>query len=290
MPNTLITASRISPLAVALLRRSIVLPGTVSRQAFTDFTGGGGDTVNVRIRSKIAARTQATPGAAITRDAVAETSVPVALSEIYSAVPVADSEWNLDLESFGLQVVAPQAAGIAEAAEDQLAGVMNGLLADSSFALAGSEADTKDQLIAASEALDVLDVPSDGRFLAVSPAIKSRLLAVADFVKVNESGSPEALRRANFGQIYGFTVVSSNALTAGTALAYHSSGFAFASGAPVVPSAVDGSSIAIDGIGMSWLRQYNPDTLSEESVGRVFAGAAAVDAGNRVYKLDTATI
>jgi len=291
MPSTFQQESRISGLAIEILSRQLALPATVARQSFTDFQGGGGDTMTVRVRNKLAARKRATAAgsAAITRDTITETGVDVTLSEVYSAVPVSNFEWELELQSFGQQVLQPQMAGISEAAEDELLAVMNALAADASFTLTASADDTEDKLIAASEALDTADVPLSGRYLAISPAIKSRMLKVPNFVRADGIGNGTAIERATFGDILGFTVVVSNGLTAGTAVAYHRSSFAFAAGSRSVPDSVDGSVGSISDLSLLWMRQWNPDTLNTESVGQLFAGAAAVDAGNRAYKIDTAT-
>lgn len=291
MPSTLQTDARISALSVEILARQFSLPNTVARQSFTDFTGGAGDTITVRVRDKLAARTRATAAGddAITRDAITETGVDVTLAEVYSAVPVTNFEWQLELQDFASQILAPQMAGVAEAAEGYLLTAMNGLAADESFDLTASADDTEDKLIAASEELDNNDVPMSGRYLAISPAIKSRMLKVPNFVRADGIGNGTAIERATFGDILGFTVVVSNGLTSGTAVAYHRSSFAFAAGARSAPDSVEGAVSSTDGLSMLWLRQWNADTLNTESVGQLFAGASAVDAGNRAYKLDTAT-
>ena len=291
MVNTFEYSDRVSRLIVDLLRRNTVLVSTVARQSFVDYSGGGGDTVTVRVREKVAARkrTTAQQGDVITRDQLVETPVPVTLAEIYSAVPVTNAEWEMELEDFGLQVLEPQAAGLAEGAEDELATAMNGLSADESFDLTASTDNTEDALIAASEDLDTKDIPASGRYLAISPAIKSRMLKVPNFVRADGIGYGTAIEQATFGEILGFTVVVSNALTAGTAVAYHRSGFAFASAARSVPDSVEGGFASIDDLTLLWLRQWNDDRARMESYGQLFAGASAVDAGNRVFKLDTAS-
>lgn len=291
MPNTLLTSATISRAALGLLTRNIVLPQTVTRVAETDFRGGHGDTVTIRVPVKVAARVQGTPGAAITYDNITETGVNVTLAHLYNGVKVTDEDLSLDIVDFGAQILQPQAAGIAEGAEDQLAAAMNGLVADQSFALNGTDADTEGAILAAREALSSANVPQGDRFFAVSPEIATRVLSVDKFVRVDESGANNALREAVIGRLYGFTFVESNALTAGTAVAYHRSSFAFANFAPTLPSgAADGASMAVGGTALRWIRHYDPDILSDRSVLSTFAGAAAVDAGNRAYKLDTATI
>lgn len=282
----LLTSQSIASLNVGLLTRQLVLPMTVTRVPGGEFAGDNGDTITVRVPSPGSARTQATPGATITYDDITETSVNVALAHLYHAKRVTDEELSLDIVDFGAQVSAVQIAAVATGAEDQLAAAMNGVAVDDSFALSGSDTDTEDMLVAASEALDTANVPAGDRFLAVSPQVKSRIIKLLD---QSTNAGESALRQATIGDIYGFTVVASNGLTAGTAVAYHRTGFAFANRTPVVPrGAADSATATVGGIGLRHIFQYQPDILSDASVVSTFAGAAVVDA-DRVYKFDTAT-
>jgi len=292
-----LTAQGISSLAIELLTRSLVLPSTVSRIPGGEFAGANGDTITVRVPQPGSARTQATAGATITYDDVTEIPVDVSLSHLYHGKLVSDEEMSLQLEDFGRQITRIQDDAVATGAEDELTTVMNALAADSSFALSGSDTDTEDAIIAASETLDSNNAPAGDRYLAVSPQIKSRILKILD--AADKAGDASALRRAVIGQLYGFTVVASNALTAGTALAYHRSGFAFANRVPVAPrGANDSATATAGGVGLRQIFQYVPDKLSDASVVSTFAGAAAVyedgtgtngSTIKRFYKLDTAT-
>lgn len=283
----LLTSQQISTLSVGLLTRNLVLPNTVARIPGSEFAGNNGDTITVRVPSVGASRTQATPGATITYDDVTETAVDVSLSHLYNAKRVTDEELSLEIIDFGAQVSAVQMEAVARGAENLLAAAMNGIASDDTFALTASNDDTMDTLIAASEALDTANVPSGDRFLAVSPSVKSRLIKILD--NAGDTADTGALRRATVGEVYGFTVVMSNALTAGTAVAYHRSGFAFANRAPVTPRGANDSAVAtVGGVSLRHIFQYQPDILSDASVVSTFAGAAVVDA-DRVVKLTTAT-
>jgi hypothetical protein len=282
-----LTAERISALVVELLARSIVLPGTVNRVPGTDYTGSGGST-KVRIPQPRSAREQLLPGDPITYAAIDELSIDVVLSHWYDAVLISDEALTLEIVEFGKQVLTPMISAVVEAGEDQLAGAMNALAADASFALAESEADTKDVLLAARETLTKNKNPAGGRFLAVSPEIATRLLSVPEFVKVDESGSVSALRDATIGRIYGMTVFESNALTAGTALSYHRMGFAFATLAPAIPRGAGFAAAEMkDGIAIRTVMDFDPGVLSDVLAISTFGGASLVDA-LRVHKMDTA--
>lgn len=293
----ILTAQGISSVAIELLNRSIVLPRTVTMVPGAEFSGSNGDTITVRVPQPGSARTQASPGTTITYDDVDEVAVDVQLSHLYHGKRISDEELSFDLENFARQVTRVQVEAVGIGAEDELATAMNGVAVDDSFALAATADDTKDTVLAARETLTNNNCPSTDRFLAVSAEILTRLLKVDEFVKVNEAGGSDALRNAIVGRIYGMTVVESPALTAGTALAYHRSGFAFANRVPVTPRGVnDSGSASSGGIGLRQIFQYSPDILSDASVVSTFAGAAAVwedgataTDNKRFYKMDTAT-
>lgn len=293
----ILTSQGISGVAIELLTRDLVLPRSATRIPGGEFAGANGDTITVRVPQPGSARTQATPGATITYDDVSEVAVDVTLSHLYHAKRITDEELSLNLEDFSRQVTRVQVSAVATGAEEALATAMNDLAADASFALAASDDDTIAKILAAREALGENNAPAGDRWLAVSPEIATRLLSVDMFTKANESGSTSALRDATLGRIFGFTVVESNALDDGTAVAYHRSGFVFANRVPVRPrGAVDSATATAGGIGLRHIFQYQPDILSDASVVSTFAGAAAVwedgataTDNKRFYKLDTAT-
>lgn len=279
MANTLLTAKGVSSLAVALLTRTLVLPMTVSRIPGGEYGGPNGGTITVRVRTPRAARTQASPGATITYDDLAETPVDVTLAHLYDAARLTEEDLSLSIEDFGAQVTQPQVASVGIGAEDQLATAMNAITAD-----AVSITDVAASLQAAREALTNANVPASERYVAVAPDILTMILGVSDFVRADATGdSLPAIRTATAGRIYGLQVVESPAITAGHAVAYHRSSFAFATRVPVPPRGATQSDTAnYGGLGMRQIFQYQPDILSDVSVLSTFAGASLVDA-NRVY-------
>lgn len=283
-----LTAKGLSRTAIALLTRTLVLPMTATRIPGGEFAGSNGDTITLRVPQPSTARTQATPGSAITYDDVDETAVDVALVHLYHATQITDEDLSLSIETFAEQVTLKQVSAVATRAEDQLAGAMNAIAADDSIALDGTDVEAK--ILDAREALGLADVPSGGRWLAVSPGVATFMLKLDKFTRVDAAGDDSALRDAILGRLYGFMVVESNALDAGTALAYHTSGFAFGNRTPVTPRGAADSAVASEGgVGLRQIFQYDPDILSDASVISTFAGASLVDA-NRVFKLDTATV
>lgn len=294
-----LTAQGIARISLALLSRDLVLPRTFTMAPQTGFTGPNGETIGVRVRGPRTARTQVTPGTAITYDDQNEQEVLVTLDHLYDALHITDEELSLELEDFASQVTQPQVKSVAEGAEETAYTVMNALSADASFALTATAADTKDQIQTARETLSSNKVPASNRWLAAAPDIVTRLLNVDEFVRADAlgDGRSTALRDAMPGRIYGFNVIEAVGLTAGTAVAYHSSGFVFASKKPADPrGATETAAISDQGINIRQIFQYDPDVLSDASVLSTFAGTAAVledgDGGtdnDRFYKLDTAT-
>jgi hypothetical protein len=288
--NTFLTAAQISGLAVQLLNRSLMLPNTISKIPGAEYAGPNGGTVTVMVPTPLAAREQVTPGTQITWDDVTQTPVDVAVKHLYSAVKVTDEELTMSLADYGRDVLMNQVTAVATKAEDQIAAAMNAVAVEDSFAASATDADTIATLLGARQALTAANVPPGDRFLAVSADVATRILTLEGLIRADASGSDSALREGTIGRIFGFTVVESNALTAGTALAYHRSGFTWANFPPSGVSSQEGVDIATSTAGGVSLRtaiQWLPDFLSKGSVVQTFAGAAQVQA-SRVFKLGTA--
>lgn len=296
-----LTAQGIANVAIPLLSRSLVLPRTVTMVPAAGFTGPNGETVTVRVRKPRSARTQATAGSAITYDDQNEIPVDVSLSHLYDAYHITDEDLTYSLEDYAAQITAPQVASVAEGAEETLYTAMNDLTADASFALTASAADTRGAIEVARETLSTNKIPASNRWLACAPDIITRILGVDEFVRADAlgDGRSSALRDAIVGRVLGFNVVEAVGLDVGTAVAYHQSGFVFATKRPADPrGATETATATADGITMRQVFQYDPDVLSDASVLSTFAGAAAVfengtgsngTDNDRFYKLDTAT-
>ncbi len=275
----LLTAQGIARVAIPLLRRSLVLARTVTMVPIPGFAPPNGETVTVRVRTPRTARKQTTRGAAITYDDQDEVGVDVTLAHIYDAYHITDEELSFDLEDFATQITEPQTVSVATGAEDELADAMNALEADAEieFAATADVDDTKAVILAARQAITEGLVPAGMRYAAVSPSIATRILSVPDFVKVNESGSPSALRDAIIGRLSGFTFVESPGLDDDTAVFYHRSGFVLGNKQPAAPrGATSSAGVISEGLAIRQIFQYDPDVLSDASVLSTFAGASVV--------------
>lgn len=250
-----VTAAGVSSLSVALLTRTLALPMTVARVPGGEFRGPNGGTITVRVRQPRTAQTQDAPGDTINYNDINETPVDVSLTHLYDAARLTDEDLTLNIEDFGAQVTEPQVAAVGVGAEDQLASAMNGLPASNA-----SFSDIDASLLEAREFLSTNNVPASNRTLAVAPDVMTMLLETDKFVRADAIGDGSAIRSATTGRVYGFTVVESNGLDVGTALAYHRSGFAFATAVPVAPrGANDSATASYGGIGLRQIFQYQPD-------------------------------
>jgi hypothetical protein len=90
-------------------------------------------------------------------------------------------------------------------------------------------------------------------------------------------GAASALADASIGRLYGFNVVESGALTAGSAVAYHQSGIVFVTKAPAIPrGAPSAAGVAASGLALRQVFGFDSSTLSDASIISTFAGAALV--------------
>jgi hypothetical protein len=278
--------TQIASVSLAALNRQIVLPNTVYRSAENDYNGRSGDVVTVRKPATLTARTLADRNQAITYDDVQENGVPVAIdSVIYHGARIEDEVAEFDVENFMAQVVIPQVVACAIQAENVLAAEMDTLASD--LAIAANGSDAIEQIIQARKALNEANVPANNRYLVVSPDVEAFLVSDERLMRVDASGSNSALREAVIGRLFGFEVLWSNAIAAGTAVAYHQDAFAFVSRAPRVPQGVSaGSSQTYGGLGVRWTMDYDSDYIRDRSLLLTFAGAAVLDA-DRIVKLTT---
>lgn len=279
----ILTAKGISSVALELLTRQLVLVPTVTMVPGNEFMGPNGGTITLRVPQPSVARTQASAGAALTADDVSEIPVDVALGNVYHLKNITDQELSYSLEDFALQITRPQVNAVATGAEDTLVAVMNGLTADGGvyqLAKTATDDDTKTVILAARQALGQNNAPMSGRYLAVAPDVANRLLHLLTPITgggLDAAYAQAALQEATLGRIFGMTVVECVALTAGTAIAYHKSGFAFANRAPAQPRGATSSSVSTQGpFALRQVFQYDAGHAQDQSLLSTFAGAAPV--------------
>lgn len=276
MANTFITSGKVAAAAIKALNKRAVLAGTVTRDYDGDFAGKIGDTVTVRVEAEATAREYAGTGG-ITYDDFTEIAIPVQLDKwVYNAAKITDKENALE-GSISTRMFGPQVKSISRKLEGYVAAALAGAPYTVDTQADFDLLDPWESTLAAGLILDQNEVDEDNRYLAVGAGVRKAILSDPDLKRVDTSGSSETLRRAIVGNYGGFTVVYSPRLAADKAYAYHRTAFVLATFAPPVPDgAVSGGAAADDGFAMTWIRDYDPDNLSDRSVVQAFAGTAAV--------------
>lgn len=276
-----LTAKGISSVAIEMLSRSLVLPRTVISVLGEEFAGSNGDKITLRVPQPVTSTIQATPATALVPSDVDEIPVDVEMKHVYHLKNITDKEASMDLEDFSRQVTTPQVQAVARGVEGLILSVMNNLTPDSTIEFAksanASDADTRATMALIREYLTDNEAPAEGRYMAASPQVITRLLSCSDFVRYDASGGTDALRNASIGRIYGLEVVEAAGLDAGTAVAYHRSGFGLAVRTPVVPrGAAESYSASHDSIGLRQVFHYDTLYARDQSLVSTFAGASAV--------------
>lgn len=90
---------------------------------------------------------------------------------------------------------------------------------DHIVAFAGASFDKAD-IVNAMRLLDIQEIPSENRFLAVHPTEHATMLNVEGFIDASRYGSNMPVMNGEIGQVYGMRVLKSTVVTAGRPLAY----------------------------------------------------------------------
>lgn len=277
MANSFIKPDKIVRQALGLLQREIILPNVVWRYGEADFAGAADDTVTLRVPAVLTARDRALRAtSALVADDIAEQSVPVVLAKHpYHLGNITDAQLTLDIVDFGEQVQMPQMRAVAEKLEGYIATALSS--ATYTNVREFNTGDPYASLITARRLLNDANVPMGDRFFVMGSQIETELLSDDKVQQVQSFGSDSAFREASLGRLYGFTLVTSNAIDPNAAYAMHRTAVAFANVAPQVPAgATAGARAASDGLALTWIRDYDPTYTQDRSLVHSFAGATAV--------------
>jgi N4-gp56 family major capsid protein len=141
---------------------------------------------------------------------IANLQTKVAISQAYVAQAAADLAVEMD-----------------QACLDALEAGVSTSAPDHKRAYVGSTIAAADILLAR-QLLNEQNVPMADRTIVISPAEEAAILAITQFVKVNEVGSEAPVRNGEIGKLFGFTVIMSSLAEDAKSMAYHKSCAVFA--------------------------------------------------------------
>lgn len=281
MSVTTIKATKVVNTALGLLLRQLTLPQLVWRDPVGDFAGVFNDTISVRLPAYAPAHSRVLrSGSARTKDSINERKVDLTLdTDIYKWIGISDEVLTLDIVDFAMQVLNPITLGIAQALEDKLATTITGASYENTISFVESTDDPySDIAVKARTYLNNAFVPYDGRVIVVGSTAEAAFLNSDRFIKANESGSTETLREAIIGRVAGFTVVSSPAIPADEAYAFHRTAFAMSSRIPVVPSGAPwGAQNSYQGFSLRFVRAFDIDNVEDQLAADSWVGCSAVE-------------
>lgn len=287
MANTIIKATQVVQMARLLLQREIVLPRLVwSDFSKQSFQFAKDDTVTMSVPAVLDARTRVLRSTdPLTADNFTETKVDVKLdTHVYKLLNITDEELTLDIKDFGVQVLQPQIRSVAEGLEDVIATALGAATPAATVDYLDGTDDPWTVILAARKALNDLNVSRANRVLVVGSAVEMALLNDDRFSKASNGGeviAANALQDATLPRAAGFTIVGSNALGENEAYAFHQTAIAFGAFAPAIPAgAADGAQTTSEGVGLRYLRDYNPTNSTgpvDRSLVDAFAGATSVE-------------
>ncbi|GGM39515.1 hypothetical protein GCM10012275_07990 [Longimycelium tulufanense] len=278
--------AKLAATALSLLERRLILPGLFDRHAEGEFRGALGDTINVKRPSKLKAKRRALRATGtFERSVLNEWSIPVRLADnVYSAINLPDEMLTLDVESFATQVIDPQIRAIAEDYEDMVATKMEASFGDGGTLDLSKVTDDEAKaalirrhLTSLRKALNAENVPTAGRYAVLGGEIERILLTDPHLTKVDESGSASALREAVIGRLYGFTLLSSNAVPENAFYSFHGSALQLVSMAPANPQgATYSTSLSANGVALRYIRDYDFEQATDRSLINVYTGIGEV--------------
>ncbi len=280
MANSFQKATKIVSTALGLLERDIVLPQTVWRYGLADFRGAYNDTINLRVPAIATADDRTLrSGAVLTAHDLTESSIPVVLDKHpNSLVNLPDEELTLDIESLVDQVISRQVRAVAEKLEGYIAAALLAGDYKVGHTIEFNTADPYASLVYARRLLNAANVPMGDRFVVMGSTIEAEFLNDDRVQAANTFGTDSGFREATIGRMFGFTVLSSNAIGANEAYAYHRSAVAFGNVAPAVARGVTwGQTASFEGLALRVAQDYDPTYARDRILVDSYAGVSMVE-------------
>lgn len=284
MANVTIQAEHVVDAAELSLSREIVLPNLVwTDLTREDFVGAKDDTVTLRLPGVATATIRELRSTAdVTFNELTETPVDVTLSSDVSVdLKASLVEQTLDLIPFSQRFVVPATKAQAIGVEDVIAAAFDGANPREIVSWNGDLDTLKAAIIAARKSLNKGNVPKTNRTLLVGADVEATLIDYVSSISSMIVANPmvdNALGEATIGRLFGFDVVSSNAIDDDAFFAFQQYAVAFIGLAPTIPAgAVDGAQGATNGIGFSIIQDYDPVKRSDRLSVQSYVGATSVE-------------
>ncbi len=272
-------ADQVAVVAAKLVQQDGYLSALVSKNYEQEFLGEGtaGRPIKVKYPTTLIARSRDIDDVTsnIVLDSITEDGTTVNLSKAmdYSAIPLSEADLNLNLVDFGRQVLAPQAAAVADAIEHKLATALLAIPRPDLFTAVYDPANPTKYLTALRKHLRDQGVPQDGISLTVGTGIFADFLDAKAITDVSESGSTAALREGQVGKVRGFTIVESTRLADMELTAFHRDAVTLVTRAPAVPAgAAFGAQVSSGGYSLRYLRDYDANKTVDRSIVAAFSG------------------
>ncbi len=274
MSENTLEISSIVAATLGLISHHAILSSVAYRDAESDFVGGVGDTVRVRVPQIIEARDGSVDGATQFSD-IEEHAVPVELSvEAYSAVKLSDRELTLKIEDFGRQVLNSQAMGIVRKCEQTLAEKMNEVIASSTREI-DPDNPLRAMTEAASEFLRRENGRSDSMVFVIGPALLAAFLNNPTLQNASALASDDVIRGGRLGRLLGFDVYASPYIDG--AISMSRDAFALAVRAPESSDGMHAETQVYDGYAIRALQAFVVSERSTVNMLSTFVGAVALD-------------
>lgn len=250
MASTFLKPTVIANAAIGLLTRSVYLPRLVWRDPVGDaYIRAFNDTVSIRLPAFVTANERALrSGDARTKSTLFERKVDITLdTDVYVQVDCPDEMLELDIASFGQQVLEPVVAGMGRKIEDKLVAAITGASYQTTIDfVASTDTPYKDAIVPARQFLNNAYVPARGRALVCGSEFETHILTDDQFIRADHIGqsAEQTVREGVIGRIAGFDVYGSDtvpAIPADEAYAFHTTAYALSLHAPAVPAGAQGA-------------------------------------------------
>lgn len=278
MTVSTIKAERVVRTMLGVLERETVLARLMWRDPAGDFRGAKGDAITIKVPAYTTPdKRDLRSGAPRTASSLTERRVIVTLdTDIYKRVPITDEELTLDIESFEEQIIAPVSSALVRGIEDEALALVTG--ADYEHEVFFDDFTRPyNAIVRARRHLNDSRVPMANRALAVGSGVEELLLTDDLFVRVDESGSSDALREARIGRIASMPVYLIPGLDPDEAYAFHQTAYALSTRAPMVPrGAPDGATMSFEGFALRVVFAIDPEEVVDNFNADVWTGANIV--------------